>query len=394
MYQPRRVSEAVSSSHDGAAAFVVAPRRAARSRSDVLRTRVAPTAISVALLATSGAFALSLRATEGANSAVPAPVREAETVSRDTARELVSTDEVADEESPAAEAPAAEAGTAETPAAEAPAAEAPAAEAPADSVDVVVSEGDAAFVGGQWAAAFGTAAGSKFAQKDSVVRAQASGEAAQLGKLKAGDKISVTDKVEGSFRQVAFDGKVGWVQDSRLGDEAPKQEAPKQEASKTKATSTKASSGSGSGSTEAASGSSAKSEAKSESKSEAGESAKYDGPRTYTGKTVLGLKPKAMVVYNAVTARWSFASIGGYRANNNRSNHGRGGAIDFMTYKDSAKGWAVAKYLAANASEFQIDHIIFEQKIWTPYKPYWRPMANRGSITANHYDHVHVSVKL
>ena len=101
-----------------------------------------------------------------------------------------------------------------------------------------------------------------------------------------------------------------------------------------------------------------------------------------------------MVVYNAVTARWSFKAIGGYRATNNRSNHGSGGAIDFMTYSDSAKGWAVARYLAANAGAFDVDHIIFEQKIWTPYKPYWRPMADRGSITANHYDHVHVSVKL
>ena len=108
---------------------------------------------------------------------------------------------------------------------------------------------------------------------------------------------------------------------------------------------------------------------------------------------MLGLKPRAMVVYNAVTAKWSFTSIGGYRASS-RSNHQLGGAIDFMTFKDSAKGWEVAKYVTANAAAFNIDHVIFEQKIWTPYKPYWRPMADRGSITANHYDHVHVSVKL
>ena len=50
--------------------------------------------------------------------------------------------------------------------------------------------------------------------------------------------------------------------------------------------------------------------------------------------------------------------------------------------------------LAANAAEFGIDHVIFEQKIWTPRNPTWRPMADRGGITANHYDHVHVSVKL
>ena len=102
-----------------------------------------------------------------------------------------------------------------------------------------------------------------------------------------------------------------------------------------------------------------------------------------------------MVVYNAVTARWSFSSIGGYRANS-LSNHQLGGAIDFMLTpgKDSAKGWAVAKWLAANAQAFEIDHIIFEQHIWTPRTPVWRSMADRGGTTANHYDHVHVSVKL
>ena len=52
----------------------------------------------------------------------------------------------------------------------------------------------------------------------------------------------------------------------------------------------------------------------------------------------------------------------------------------------------IARYAAANAGRFKIDHIIFEQKIWTPYRPYWRPMEDRGSITQNHYDHVHISI--
>lgn len=342
MYQPRRIAEAASPEVDGAAAFVVPARRAARSRSDILRTRVAPTAVSVALLAASGAFALNLRAADETASAVPAPVREADTLSRDAARELVATEETADEAPAAVE------------------------EAPAEPA---ATEGDAAFVAGQWAAAFGAPAGTKFIQSDTVVRVQANGDSEKLGSVKEGDEISVTDKVEGNFRQVAFNGKVGWVLDARLGDKAPAKPEPKP-APKAKAST------------------------KTSTASESDSSAAYTGSTSYSGKTVLGLKPKAMVVYNAVTARWSFKAIGGYRATNNRSNHGSGGAIDFMTYSDSAKGWAVAKYLAENAAAFNVDHIIFEQKIWTPYKPYWRPMADRGSITANHYDHVHVSVKL
>ena len=347
MYQARRATESPAVETD-AAAFVVAPRRAARNRSDILRTRVAPTAVSVALLATSGAFALNLRAAEEAT-ATPAPVRESEPVSRDAARSLVEITEV-EEEAPAEEAPAAE----------------------------VATEGAEAFIGGQWAAAFGAPAGSKFTQSGVTVRAQATGESAELGSLKEGDKIDVLDKVTDGWRQVVFSGKLGYVLESKLGDKAPVKEEPKPKAAP-KAESK------------------AKAETKSSAKSEAAKSeaaAPKESSLPAPGKSVLGLKPRAMVVYNAVTARWSFQAIGGYRATNNRSNHGSGGAIDFMTYSDSAKGWAVAKYVAANADAFKIDHIIFEQKIWTPYKPYWRPMADRGSITANHYDHVHVSVKL
>ena len=337
MYEARRAADPQASPSDAAAAFVVPARRAARSRGDFLRTRVAPTAVSVALLATSGAFALNLRATEEAT-ATPAPVRAADPVSRDTARTLVETTE-------------------EAPAEEAPAEEAPAEEAPAEAVEVVATEGAEAFIGGQWAAA----------------------NAAKLGTVSEGDKVAILDKTANGFRQIKFGSTVGYVLDSKLGNKAPvKKEAPKTEAAAPKE-STK----------ESTTAAPAK-ESASKKQAAAPQETNLPAP----GKSVLGLKPRAMVVYNAVTARWSFAAIGGYRATNNRSNHGSGGAIDFMTYKDSAKGWAVAKYVAANADAFKVDHIIFEQKIWTPYKPYWRPMADRGSITANHYDHVHVSVKL
>ena len=329
MYQPRRAASVLEStpSETQATAFRNAPRRAARSRSQVLTTRVAPTAVSVALLATAGAFAVNMTSSAQPASAVPAPTRADDTTSRDTVRTLAdqqSTDDADDEAEEGSEA----------------------------------AEGSEAYVGGQWAAAFGAAAGDKYAQSGLVVRARPSEDATELGRLKSGDKVAVTDKVTDGFRQVAYDGKIGYVVNSKLGNEKPV--APS------------AGAGGGSGSAE-----------------------KYTGSSSYSGPTVLGLKPKAMVVYNAVTARWSFKSIGGYRASS-LSNHQLGGAIDFMLTPgtDSAKGWAIANFVTANAAEFGIDHVIFEQKIWTPRNPTWRAMANRGSITANHYDHVHVSVKL
>jgi hypothetical protein len=39
-------------------------------------------------------------------------------------------------------------------------------------------------------------------------------------------------------------------------------------------------------------------------------------------------------------------------------------------------------------------YIIYRQRIWDVRMPSsgWVPMEDRGSITANHYDHVHISV--
>lgn len=125
----------------------------------------------------------------------------------------------------------------------------------------------------------------------------------------------------------------------------------------------------------------------------------YAGPKKSTvgssAGRALGLTPFASTVYADVRSNFSgIKSAGGYRSTS-RSVHQYGRAMDLMLTpgKQSALGWAIARYAAANAGRFKIDHIIFEQKIWTPYRPYWRPMEDRGSITQNHYDHVHIATK-
>ncbi|WP_141013569.1 hypothetical protein [Nocardioides sambongensis] len=57
-------------------------------------------------------------------------------------------------------------------------------------------------------------------------------------------------------------------------------------------------------------------------------------------------------------------------------------------------GWEVAEFLRENYSSFGISYIIYEQQIWSVERSGegWRGMEDRGSVTANHYDHVHVSV--
>ena len=76
--------------------------------------------------------------------------------------------------------------------------------------------------------------------------------------------------------------------------------------------------------------------------------------------------------------------------------HPAGRAVDVMipSYKsNSALGWQIANYYRANASKYNINYIIFDQKIWSVARNSegWRAMANRGGDTANHKDHVHIN---
>lgn len=102
-----------------------------------------------------------------------------------------------------------------------------------------------------------------------------------------------------------------------------------------------------------------------------------------------GLGLNARAVYSAVRAQFGITNIGGYRAGG--GDHGAGKACDVMT-SNRAVGDAVAAYAIAHARELKIKYVIWRQRIYMMDQPGWRMMADRGSITANHYDHVHISV--
>ena len=82
--------------------------------------------------------------------------------------------------------------------------------------------------------------------------------------------------------------------------------------------------------------------------------------------------------------------------------HGKGRACDFMTgpygqmpnAAQEARGDALAAWAVANAKELGIHYVIWKQQIWNVERAGegWRPMENRGSITQNHWDHVHISM--
>ena len=114
-----------------------------------------------------------------------------------------------------------------------------------------------------------------------------------------------------------------------------------------------------------------------------------DPSRWVADGRALGLQPNAILVYAAVRENFpSITSIGGLRPGD-PLDHGSGHAVDIMC--NFAEGDAIAAYMQANASSLGIKYIIWKQRIWFPGGS-WRMMADRGSPTQNHMDHVHVSV--
>jgi hypothetical protein len=104
-----------------------------------------------------------------------------------------------------------------------------------------------------------------------------------------------------------------------------------------------------------------------------------------------GLTSGAVRLYRAVCA--AFPALSTYGGYDPHGEHVDGRAIDFMI-TDSSLGQAVADYVLANAGSLGVRDIIWSQHIWTPEQASsgWRSMEDRGSATANHYDHVHVAV--
>jgi hypothetical protein len=103
-----------------------------------------------------------------------------------------------------------------------------------------------------------------------------------------------------------------------------------------------------------------------------------------------GLTSAATAVYRAVCA--AFPQPQAYGGYDPHGEHVDGRAIDIMVSGDL--GSQIAEWLRANAGALGIRNVIYAQQIWSSERggEGWRPMEDRGSTTANHYDHVHVAV--
>ena len=109
-----------------------------------------------------------------------------------------------------------------------------------------------------------------------------------------------------------------------------------------------------------------------------------------------GLQPQTAAFKEEIANLFGITSFSGYRPGDS-GDHGKGLAIDFMVPEGSELGDKIAEYAIQNMVSRGISYIIWKQRFYAPvnniYGPAntWNEMPDRGSVTENHYDHVHVS---
>lgn len=180
-------------------------------------------------------------------------------------------------------------------------------------------------------------------------------EASEVGLLEGERRVLVTGREAVGRTEVVIDGHSRWVTSGYLTDEKPRPERT----------------------TEADSG------------SDSGSGTPGLGGACTNGTSVEG-QPNVLAVHEAVCAAFpEITTYGTYRADGGE--HAQGLAIDIMV--SGSRGWEVAEFVRAHYAELGVNYIMYSQRIWSVDRASegWRYVEDRGSVTANHYDHVHVT---
>jgi hypothetical protein len=101
-----------------------------------------------------------------------------------------------------------------------------------------------------------------------------------------------------------------------------------------------------------------------------------------------GVKPFVAVVGHLIKLLFD-VNVGGVGHRSRASDHPLGYALDFMVGSDRAKGDKIAACVLSHEKAWHVNYVIWRQRI--NYGNGWEAMKDRGSVTENHYDHVHVS---
>lgn len=108
-----------------------------------------------------------------------------------------------------------------------------------------------------------------------------------------------------------------------------------------------------------------------------------------------------VIIGRYVNITWpQVKEVGGWRPSDPYPDHPSGRAADIMmpnggsTAGDVKLGNEIAEYFQKHAADYGIYYMIWRQRIWKASDPVsqWTGMSDRGSPTANHMDHVHISV--
>ena len=121
-----------------------------------------------------------------------------------------------------------------------------------------------------------------------------------------------------------------------------------------------------------------------------------------------GLTPRAAEVRRRLDAAFGRQRVGGFAPGGVSSGHIAGSAhydgraIDVffrpVTPANRARGWTLATWAVAHASELGIATVIYDDRIWTlrrsaeGWRAYRHPSGNATNPVLRHLDHVHVDV--
>ena len=110
-----------------------------------------------------------------------------------------------------------------------------------------------------------------------------------------------------------------------------------------------------------------------------------------------GLQPQTAALKEEIAAKYGITEFSLYRPGDS-GDHGKGLAADFIVGENTELGNQVAADVTSNMTERGISYVIWQQQFYAPFESIygpantWNQMPDRGSVTENHYDHVHVSM--